>query len=732
MIWNKEKDISLCSTEEEIEWLDNFMMTAPIISVDTETDGVHRFRNVIGISFAFNEDQAFYVPFKIYNNDTGLLEDFNFNQTGVVKKWLGRDDVKWILHNAVFDIIAINNSFGVDIREQVFCDTMLLAHTVYNEEGPLALKSLAASLLDPEALTPQLDVKENIKAKGGAVSKGNFEMWKCDWPLLGKYACYDVLYTFGVYNRLYPEIARQRLETLWSKEVMPLLLPMVELNESGIAIDKPYFEMLRTNIEDNIIKIEDTIYAEIEPHIQDYEVTKALEDIKITNRSAFGKLLVSQGLAKVNGQIENGLEFIVSKKHIDHVAKDFYKSRKQIDKIFNLDSNDDKAFLLYDCLGLPCKKLTKSGKRSTDAGTLEDLCEQFKDKSPIVKLLLDRAAESKLLSTYVLPIIENEVNGVLYASFNQTGTISGRLSSSGTINLQTLPRDDKRIKKGFVPGGGRLIIASDYSQLEPRCFSFVSGEEKLKDVFRKKGKDFYSQIAVDVFKLVGVSADESAENYLKTVMPDKRHTSKQFSLAVPYGSGPGRVSQMLNISFEEAKKLIDSYLNTYPKLKSWMSKSEQDMIYKGYVTNLLGRKRRASLVHTLYRNYSIKSFDKRTIEHFMLQAGEYQGYSDSVDLYLACRNNLNNAKNFQIQGLGASICNAAMIDFYKQSKKLKLQARLVAQVHDEIIVTCPKETADQTAKLLQECMENNWVTRMLDVPMQAEPVITAKSLAEAK
>lgn len=711
------------STEQLIKLLPTYKK-AQYLAVDTETNGVHRFCEAVGVSFSPNESEGLYIPIQIFQ-DNKLINPWNakaFEELKVIILGLLFQCKRLVLHNAIFDAKVFNNWLGIDILPYVFCDTMVLAHTVYNEEGPMGLKPLAAKLIDPAAANPQNDVKESVKKNGGSVTKDNFEMYKCNYKILGNYAIYDTIYCMGIFNRLYPEIEKQGLQELWTREAMPLLQVSYDLNNNGINIDVEYFEKLKGEVSTNITSIEEKIYSEVADELGAYEYKKVLNDLIVTPRSEVGKLLLNKGIP---------LEDLFLSNKAKQVILEFYKNKKNVSRVFNLDSSDDKAFLLFDVLKMPVLKHTSGGRRSTDGEVLEKLCETYKDKNTVMNLLIERSTERKLLTTYIEPLLEHQQDGIIYTGFNQTATVSGRYSSSRPINLQTLPRTDTRIKAGFRPKPGNVLIGDDYSSLEPRSFAVVSNEQKIKDIFAK-GLDFYSQIAIDVLKLQNVSSNPDDAKYLGKVDKEKRQVTKGYALAVPYGAKAKRISDLLGISKDAAQSLIDDYLGIYPNLKQWMEDSEEQAIYQGYVTSLVGRKRRANLVHLLYKKYKITDFNYRNVDKLITTFKDVLGYTDTSELYYACKNNLNNAKNFQIQSLAASICNAAMIDFVRKVKEQNLQSYLLLQVHDELIITGPKEEAEQTAKLLQECMEHNWVTDKLDVAMQAIPVISEKSLLEAK
>lgn len=686
-----------------------------VAAVDTETNGLSRFAKIVGLSFTFDGELGYYIPIQLWNGeklytpwkDLTLVEGFT--------KYLL--NLKLIMHNAPFDCKIFHNWLGRNPIDNVICDTALLAHTVYNEEGPIGLKPLATLLIDPAASAPQLDVKASVAANGGTTTKDNYEMYKCDYDILGRYAAYDALYTFKLYEKLYPEIEKQGLQNLWNLEVMPLLKVSYELNTNGIGTDQPYFKNLKQEIEHNIESIETELYDLLRDKVKDYELQSAKDDCKMTPGSGLGKKLISLGLAE---KVDKELHLFGN---VDPHIIAYYKEKKGVKEIINFDSGDDKAFIFYDVLGLDCPKETKSGKRATDKATLDLLCEQNEDSSPILKKFSERSKEKKMLSTYIEPLIEHSIDGVMYTGFNQTGTTSGRYSSSKPFNIQTLPRTDLRVKGGLIAGKGYRFVSADYSSLEPRCFVAACADPKLLQIYAQD-LDMYSQIAIDVFGLKGISAKESDDNYLKKKDPEKRQASKIFSLATVYGAQASRISKALGVTFEEAEDMINAYMKAYPKLKQWISSTKRELIEKGYTQNIVGRKRRSSLVYDLSKKYYVKDFSKEGIKKvFGRLKDKYPEYTTANDLYYACKHNLDNAVNFKIQSLAASICNQAMIDFCKQLDELGLKSKLTIQVHDSVTVRCPDEEVEQVSELLKKCMEDNRVTRMISVKMVAAPVV---------
>lgn len=696
-------------------------MRCEFIALDTETDGIRRFSEVIGVSCALDSTSAFYVPIQIWDGEKLVVpwSELAYAEVERLLKELFKHP-KIITHNGGFDAKVIHNTFGVQIIDNIFCDTQLLHHTVIDESPPHGLKDLAAKHISEDAANPQLDLKESVVANGGKWIKGQRDFYKGNWELLGHYACYDTLYTYRLFEMWYPEIDKQGLRELWDKEVMPLQKVAYEMNTTGIKVNIPYFEKLKVDMENTIEALADEIYAQAKDSIIEYEKGLLKDQLRISKQSAAGKALLKAGLP---------LEWNDETASFLHA---WYKEHKGLKTIFNLESTDDKAFLLYNVLKLPIKAYTASGKPSTNKAIIDELIEEYEDSSELLKLIKARSSELKLLSTYVIPILESHEDGKIYPSFMQTGTTSGRFSCGGdSINLQTLPRSDTRIKQGFIPDEGHAFVAADYSSLEPRVFAEVSGEPGIQEIFTD-GLDFYSKIAIDVLGLEGVSADPSAATYLGTVDKEKRQFVKAFALAVPYGAEGGRIAQLLKLSWEEGKELVDKYLGAYPELSKWMKRSVWDMKTKGYVTSRAGRKKRGPIVHELHTKYKVKDFSKRSMEQVFSRLPEGYGIKDGLALYLECRNTFNVSRNHQIQSFAASICNTAMIVFAEKVKALGLRAKVMLQIHDEIVTTCPVEEVEIVKKLLQESMEHNRLTKDMKVPLIAEPVDTTVSLAEAK
>jgi len=410
------------------------------------------------------------------------------------------------------------------------------------------------------------------------------------------------------------------------------------------------------------------------------------------------------------------------------VKKELYVERyPAYPRVFNLSSTHHLSWLLFDVYG---QKATKHSKKTGQPTVDKDALDQF--DLPFIPLLAKLKKEEKLLSTYIGPILEKQHNGWLYPSMQQFGTTSGRYSCGGGLNFQTLPRDDKRVKKGFIAPPGYKVVAADFSSLEPRIFSWVSDDPGLKAVYWDN-LDLYSQIAIDVFGLEGVSAHEEDDNFLKKVQPSMRQLSKVFTLAVPYGAGAGRIANILNKDYNEADNIIKAYLNAYPGLKTYMTTQEKNAFKTGMVYTRFGRIRHLPHAKELYDKYGQCLFNKKRLTVALMKEGfdHEEAKDESNELFYKFRNYLNNAKNFPIQSTAAHVTNAALIYLAELLEDNNIDGWICLQVHDEIILLVKEEQAEFAGELVKEAMENNWVAQEIDIPMIAVPEI-GNNFAEAK
>jgi DNA polymerase-1 len=244
----------------------------------------------------------------------------------------------------------------------------------------------------------------------------------------------------------------------------------------------------------------------------------------------------------------------------------------------------------------------------------------------------------------------------------------------------------------------------------------MSGDKKLQDVFHNN-LDIYSLVGIETFDLEGVSANKKDTNFLGNVFPEMRQKSKEFVLMIPYGAEEAQISRKMNVSYSEAGKIKENYLNKFPSLQKYMNRCNYMAKKEGYVKTELGRIRHLKEAKSIYILYGERILESRWAKqngHGALRA--------------KMRTLLNNAKNFPIQGLAAHIVNRAMIAVMREFKKQGLDAWVALQVHDEVTCIVREDQAQQAAGILKKCMEE---TVKISVPLIAEPLI-ADTWADAK
>lgn len=349
---------------------------------------------------------------------------------------------------------------------------------------------------------------------------------------------------------------------------------------------------------------------------------------------------------------------------------------------FNINSTQQFGRILFDKLGLPPVKKTKTGY-STNA----DVLEKLRDKHPIVEAVLDYRQLAKLKSTYVDGLTKViAADGRIHTSFQNTVTATGRLSSTEP-NLQNIPVRTElgaELRKMFVAPAGRVLVDADYSQIELRLLAHIAGDEHMIAAFRA-GEDIHTVTASQVF---GVPPEQ--------VTHEMRRRAKAVNFGIVYGISDFSLSQDIGVTRAEAKAYMEKYFEKYSGVHAYMTQVVERAKADGYVSTLMGRRR--WLPELKSSNFNLRSFGERV------------------------------ALNMPIQGTAADLIKKAMLHVDGRLRREGLEARLVLQVHDELIVECPEGEAEQVQRLLAEEMEH---VAELAIPLTAE-AHAGKSWAEAK
>ncbi len=577
------------------------------VSVDTETTSQEATRaDLVGISVAFREGEAFYLPFAHRRSGELALDDggegapsnlpsLTSGEMRPLVEMLEDPGVEKIGQNLKYDLIIFEGA-GVRLGGVTF-DTMVASYVLDPNRRQHSLDALAVTLLGHKMIS-----FEDVAGKG----KAQLSFSEVSLDRAREYACEDADYTLRLRNLFGPQLREQKLEGLFRDVEVPLVPVLARMEANGIRIDVPFFHGMSERLE-----------ADLEGLRKDIV-----------------------GLA--------GEEF-------------------------NLNSTPQLREVLFDRLGLPVIKKTKTGP-STDASVLEELAGMGHELP--IRLLEYRQLE-KLRSTYVdaLPRLVNPRTGRIHTSFNQTVAATGRLSSSDP-NLQNIPiRTElgREIRKGFVAEDGFLFFGADYSQIELRILAHFSGDEAFVRAFRE-GIDVHKQTASVIFDVP-----------LEDVTSDMRARAKTINFATLYGQGDFSLARQLGIARGEARDFIEAYFERFSGVRSFLDEQVDLARDRGYVETLSGRRRYIPEISA--SNWNVRQFGERV------------------------------AQNTPIQGTAADLIKMAMIRIQRLLEDRFPGTRLLLQVHDELLLEVPEGDLDAVGEMVVGEMEG---AMQLHVPLKVD------------
>ena len=350
---------------------------------------------------------------------------------------------------------------------------------------------------------------------------------------------------------------------------------------------------------------------------------------------------------------------------------------------FNISSPKQLGQILFETLEIPYPKKVKDSSYSTSKEILDKLVGTY----PIVDKILEYRMLTKLESNYVTGLISEIMDdNKIHTIFTQTLTRTGRLSSISP-NLQNIPirtEEGRLIRKAFIPEEDSCILSSDYSQIELRLFASFAGADNLIGAFIH-GADIHAKTASDIFGIP-----------IEMVDKDMRRTAKAVNFGILYGISSFGLSEDLGIDIQSAKSFIDTYLDTYPRIREYMSEVIENAKEKGYVKTIMNRKRVIDELKN--KNYMIRQQGERI------------------------------ALNTPVQGSSADILKKAMIEIYQEFKEKNLKSKMLIQVHDELVFNVFNDELDTVKEIVQRVMEN---TYQLNVPLKVD-IETGKDWYEAK
>jgi DNA polymerase I-like protein with 3'-5' exonuclease and polymerase domains len=534
-----------------------------------------------------------------------------------------------IFHNAKFDRGMLTYHFNWSFPN--YEDTMLIHYLIDENPGNHGLKQLALKHTKyGDYEQPMYEWIDNYKKTHPGVTKDNFTFDLIPFDIIKTYAAIDSVVTFLIYCVLKPAILKNK-KLLW--------------------------------VYDNILIPGSTLLEKMQDHGVPFDIDR---------------------LQKAQLMMQTDIDEAVAELYKNPIIRQFEEAQG---KTFNPNSVMQLRSLLFDHLKLtPTGKKTGTDKDSTDAEVLEELADQH----PMPKLILEIRKKSKIKNTYLDKIIPQlDRDGRLRTNFNLHGTTSGRLSSSGKLNMQQLPRDNTKkdpITGEKIPGftaavkgcirarKGWKIVSMDLTTAEVYMAAVLSEDKKLMEVFTS-GSDFHSSIAKLVFNLPGTPA-EIKENF-----PIERQIAKTVTFTIMYGGGANKVSSTVTketgryYSKQDAQAVIDDYMRTFKRLAKWLSDNQSQIAKDGFIYSFFGRKRR--LPNVFSSDGAIRSHTIRSGINFLVQ-------SNASDVNL----------------LGA-------IDMQKYIEEHGMKARMFALVHDSVLAEVPDDEIEEYRTALAACIQKN-------------------------
>ena len=773
---NIEKKYYTVQDSETLKLMFQHIQESEVIAVDTETTGLNPRKNkIIGWSISGDEGVGFYLPTLVfdYEKDELVLQTIDGTSTETISINLLKalKDKKLVFHNASFDVQFIKNYYGIDLLPDVWVDTGLLVHTVYEEGAfgygnPFGLKSIA--IMNQEALglnveeaanQEQIELKESIKKNGGSVTKESFEIYKADLDILSKYASADTDLTLRICNLYLGKLRDEGLEKFFFEdEVMPIYREVtVPMEAYGVDLDVELIDKIHGEIVEDQKKNKDIVMKSLLElsEVKAWVVDTSSEAFPVSHKGNFAQRLVQRYSLPLPKSEKTG-KYSLTTKNIEaledsdvkqflltgdksfldeiesaRISMSLWKETNDGDYI-NIQSKKHLGEIVFKYMGIKPKVSganTKSGRAKFDMSMVEELSKEF----PWAENLRVYNKLLKIKSTYVDRFRDRQEDGRYYFYFKQNGTVSGRYGS----DAQQLPKPLEEgedapvimkyvnIVRAFLTAGeGRKVIDADYESLEPHCFASVSGDAKLQEIFNN-GWDFYSYVAIQTEKMNeqkdrfpnGVSADKKADNYLKKLDVVARNKAKAYSLGVAYGMEAYALKMTLNVDQKTAEGLIKGYLDGFPGLAQWRENSRKSVKENGYIKNYLGRVRHLPRVKKIFEKFGERMMDWRFRKELEPQFGRDQ----VIKVYRDYRNGLNNCLNFQLQSLAAAVVNRAALKINRKATELGIDAKVQAQVHDQLLINVAEKDAEMFAPYVQEIMEKT--TQLPGVTLKAPPEI---------
>jgi DNA polymerase-1 len=589
------KNYQAILTPEALTHLVETLSKETRFAVDTETTSTDPMRaSLVGLSFAVNDHEGFYIP--VGHTYPGAPEQLDRNRVlEILKPVLENPSIGKIGQNIKYDLIVLKRH-GIDLQGVAF-DTMIASYVLNPGKRAHNLDDIAMEVLGHKTIT-----YEDVAGKG----KNALLFSQVPLEKAVPYAAEDADITRLVYKHYNRELAGSPgLVSLFENVEMPLCLVLAQVEMNGIRVDETRLKNLSATFENELSAMEETIY-------------------------------------ELAGER------------------------------FNIQSSQQLGTILFEKLNLPVQKKTK---KKTGYSTDVDVLTTLSDHHELPGKILRYRSVAKLKSTYTDALIGlvNPDTGRIHTSFNQTVTVTGRLSSSEP-NLQNIPirtEEGRMIRSAFIPADDHVLLSADYSQIELRLLAHCSDDQILIEAFRNN-EDIHTRTAAEVF------------NYHPSLVTDDlRRQAKAINFGIVYGMSPFGLSRELGISQKMARTYITHYFDRYSGVKRYMDLAVAEARDTGKTSTLLGRTRELPEIHS--PNMGLRQFAERS------------------------------AINTPIQGTAADLIKLAMIGCHNALRDENMNARMLLSVHDEIVFEVEKSEVEKVSAQIRDIMEHIWE---LKVPLK--------------
>ena len=711
--------LELVTEEKRIKEYFDKAISNGILAIDTETNGLDRIDGKIaGLCLYTPGEKGIYIPIGHTSYMTGAEYKRNVSTKIIQREFNRCRNVRYILHNAKFDMHILHWMVGVDIVP--YWDTMIAANLL-DENEPHGLKTLYQKYV--------VGAEEEKKVASFSSLFNGIEFNKIPPEVGYMYAAFDPIMTYDLYKfqELYLTKGTyecdikglERVADVFRNIEMPVIEVVFNMEVQGVDIDTELASKLKAEYTGYMTRAEEKFHVEL-----------------------------------------NKLEPFINKLRVTSPAK-YEKIKDGID----ISSPQQLAILFYDVLGFV------SPDNRKPRGTGEEILKSF--QHPITDAILEYRAMAKLLSTYIDAIPEHisKRTGKLHANFNQYGAKTGRFSSSNP-NLQNIPSQKKKLSDGtvidaghdirqmFIAGEGQVIVGGDFSQQEPRCLAHMSGDESMIDAY-KHGKDLYATMASKVYKVPYEDCLEFRPNGAVNPEGKARRTSmKPILLGIMYGRGIASIAEILNISVKDAQAIVDDFYDAFPKVKQFVQDSQDFARDYGFVTTAWGRKRRLpnmqldlieikrnttaisdsfnpldfsqavneddeveDEVYYKYLKLMNRAYGKEAKQR-VKDLAKQEGY-DIIDNGGYIADAERQCVNSIIQGSAADMTKLAMNKIFRDEELNRLGYKLIIPVHDEVLGVCPKENAKAVAERLEYIMIHV-VDGFFAIPMKTDIEVTER------